>query len=55
MEKRFQVKKLNKDDHKGIKNSAGAVKKILSALGIFTLLAPVVKKYGKDVVEIVKK
>ena len=27
MGKRFQAKKLNKDDHKGVKDTAGAVKK----------------------------
>ena len=52
MGKRFQAKKLNKDDHKGVNDTAGAVKKGVGALGVITLAVPIIKKYGKDIVGI---
>ena len=54
MGKRFQAKKLNKDDHEGVKDTAGAVKKGVGALGVITLAVPMIKKYGKDIVGIAK-
>lgn len=54
MGKRFQAKKLNKDDHKGVKDTAGFVKKGVGILGVIAIVTPIIKKYGKDIVGISK-
>ena len=47
MGKRFQAKKLNKDDHKGVKDTAGAVKKVLAHLALLPLLSRLSKNTEK--------
>ena len=54
MRKRFQAKKLNKDDHKDVKDTARAVKKSVGIASAFAIALPVIKKYGKDIVGIAK-
>lgn len=54
MGQRFQVKKLNKNDHKGVKDTARAVKKSIGIFGTFAIVAPIIKKHGKCIVGIAK-
>lgn len=54
MGKRFQTKKLNKDDHKDVKNTARAVRKGVGVVGAVALVTPVIKKHGKGVVDLAK-
>ena len=54
MTKQFQNKKLNKDDHKEVKQAADGVKKILGVLGTVLIAIPAIKKYGKEIPRIAK-
>lgn len=47
MEKRFQAKKLNKDDHKNINKTAKVIKRGLGGLSICIAVAPLIKKCNK--------
>ena len=48
-EKRFTGKKLNKDAHKGMKKTAGGLKKGLGVLSVAIVAIPTIKKYGKEI------
>lgn len=52
---RFEVRKPNKDDHKGIKEAADGVKQGLGALGLVMALVPTVKKYGPKLLNLITK
>ena len=52
---RFEVRKPNKDDHKGIKEAANGVKQGLGALGLVMALVPTVKKYGPKLLNLIIK
>ena len=48
-EKRFKGKKLNNDAHKGIKKTAGGLKKGLGLLSVVIVAVQTKKKYGKEI------
>lgn len=53
-EKRFKGKKLNKDAHKGMKKTAGGLKKGLGLLSFVIVAVPTIKKYGKEITGLAK-
>ena len=54
MGERFQVEKLNKDDHKEINNNTKKIKIFLGVSGAIVFVGTIVKKHGKDIVNIAK-
>ena len=54
MAQRFQVKKLNKEDHKKVNNAAKSVKQGVGVLGVIGAVAGVAVKFGKPVIKVVK-
>lgn len=54
MKKRYENKKLNKKDHKKMKDAAGGIKKGLGIIGVFAVAFPVIKKVGKELPKIAK-
>ena len=53
--KRFQKKKLNKEDGKGVKKAAKDVKSLLKVGTLLAVAVPTVKKFGKTAFEVGKK
>ena len=53
--KRFQKKKLNKEDGKGVKKAAKGAKGILKVGTLVAVAVPTIKKFGKPALEIGKK
>lgn len=53
--KRFQKKKLNKDEGKGIKKAAKGVKGIFKIGTLVAVAVPTIKKFGKPALEIGKR
>ena len=51
---RFQKKKPNKDDHKGISRTAVGIKKGVEFFGIALAVGKVVKDHGKDIADAAK-
>ncbi|MBE7023190.1 MAG: 50S ribosomal protein L17 [Ruminococcaceae bacterium] len=54
MKKRYENKKLNKKDHKKMKDAAGGVKKGLALFSVGTIIFAGVKKYGKEIPKLAK-
>jgi len=53
--KRFQKKKLNKEDGKGVKKAAKGAKRFLKVGSLLLVAVPTIKKFGKPVLEAGKK
>lgn len=53
--KRFQKKKLNKEDGKGVKKAAKGAKRFIKFGTFMAVAVPAVKKFGKPALEIGKK
>lgn len=53
--KRFQKKKLNKEDGKDVKKAAKGVKGVLKVGTLLAVAVPAVKKFGKPALELGKK
>lgn len=52
--KRFQKKKLDKEHNKKIKKAAKDVKKNAGFAGVVTVATPIIKKHGKDILNVGK-
>ena len=54
-QERFEVKKPNKDDHKGIQKAADIVKQVFTFGGLTIVIGSTIKKYGPKLVSIITK
>lgn len=53
--KRFQKKKLNKEDGRGVKKAAKGAKGVLKVGTLLAVAIPTIKKFGKPALEVGKK
>lgn len=52
--KRFQNKKLNKENNEQIKKAAKGLKRFVGVAGAVAMATSVMKKYGKDILKVGK-
>ena len=53
--KKFQKKKLNREDSKNIKMAAKRLKAVCGGVGAAALIVPIIQKHGKDILKVGKK